>query len=416
MNLLASFGYSQRDSQHHYFRPLLYFPMLLVIFALVTPTISFATWYQGTAQATLSGINYDLDEIRTSTIERAIRNASFKSGVLISSEAIVLDGLLQSSKNVFKNKGDIRRVEILSESISGDLLTVVVNIDIDTSLHCKRDDYTKSVVVTQFPLVNDIQISNGGLFNLGSQASKRLADQLRQHQSIADSQLLQQSFTSINELITLDHKNTLATATYLAEQYNSQYIVFGYIQDTSLFEQVKDNLLIDDVTLRRNFTLQLYLYDAFQGQILINHRYHGEANWPFEALEHIDTNNSVFWRSDYGRVVLNTINGAVIDINDRVSCQKSFTYIINKEHAQLTINWGSKHGVKLGDKFTLFRKKSLQNAQGGTRVMLLPESQSTLETIHVNHHSSVLISKDASVINSSQIFDFVTPQGNQFYE
>lgn len=378
--------------------------------------LAIATWYQGTAQQELSGLNYDLDSIRTSTIKQAITNASLKSGVYVSSESIVLDGLLQSSKNVFKHKGDIRRVEILSETISGDRLTVIVNVDIKPMIHCKQDGYLKSVTIAQFPFVNSMPLIHSDLFNLGSQITRRLSSQLSQNESIAEPQRLDESFTSTSALKALDLQNIDKVSHHLATKYGNQFIVFGYIQDVGLFEQVKDNLLIDDVSLRRNFTIQLYLYDAWQNSLLINKRYHGEANWTFDNHEKLDTNNSVFWRSDYGRIVLNTLSNAVIDINDSITCQKSLIQIVHKNQNEAIINLGTKHGVKAGDEFSLIRRKLSQNHQEQTFPMLILEENSTLRVKHASYNHTVLISDDPSFINSSQINDLVTPKGILNYD
>lgn len=385
---------------------LLYLLMLFIFSPLAS-----ATWFQGSAQQEVSGLNYDLDAIRTSTIKQAITNASLKSGVFISLESVVLDGLLQSSKSVFKNKGDIRRVEILSETINNDILTVMVKVDINTTSNCNQDHYSKSIVVAQFPLLSSLQAINGELFELGSQVSERFENQLADHDAISDVQLLSQAFTAMPLLKTVDQQKTLDTAYYLATKYHSQFIVFGYIQDISLFEQVKDNLLIDDVSLRRNFTFQLYLYDAFQSKILINKRYHSEADWVFGEHDKIDINNSVFWRSDYGRVVLNTINSAVIDINDNLTCQASLSQIVNKNQDEITINFGSKHGVKKADKFEIIRKKLIYGNQGNVYPMLIPDRNITLHAKHVNYNSTILTSDSAIVINASQLFDLVSPKG-----
>ncbi|MGL1958671.1 MAG: flagellar assembly protein FlgT [Colwellia sp.] len=384
---------------------------LLTLLFLLSSSASFATWYQGSAHQKISSSDYDLDALRTLTIKKAITNASLKSGAFIKLESIVLDGLLQSSKTVFKNKGDIRRVEILSETINNDILIVMVKVDIDTLHYCKKDDYGKSVVVMAFPLVKPLQAISGELFELGSQISKRFEHQLYAHESIAEIQLLDKAFSAMNYLKALDQQNTLETSYYLATKYSSQFILFGYIEDISLFEQVKDNLLIDDVNLRRNFTIKLYLYDAFQSKILISKRYHGEADWSFDLDDKIDINNSVFWRSDYGRVILNTINSATIDINDRLTCQQSLTPIVNKQKEEIIINLGAKHGVKVSDKFEIVRKKLIHSHQGSVLPMLIVDEDISLHVKYVNHNSSVLISDNPQIVHDSQLFDLVSPKG-----
>lgn len=377
---------------------------------------SYATWYQGTAQQALPTINYDLNAIRTTTIKKAITNASFKSGALISIESVVLDGLLQSSKSVYKNKGSIRRVEILSETINDNILTITVNVNVNSTIGCHQDEYSKSIIVAQFPLFRSLQASNGELFDIGSQVSRRLETQLREQDAVSDVQLLNTTFASIENLQKIDQENALENSYYLATKHSGQFIIFGYIQDVSLFEQVTDNLLIDDVALRRNFTFQLFLYDAFQSKILINSRFHGEANWNYDTHEKIDTHNSVFWRSDYGRVVLNTINDAVIDINDKISCQASFTQIIHQQNNEFTINLGSKHGVAIDDEFTIIKRMLIHDNQNNPRPMLNPEKSTTLHVKRVSNNNAILVSDSNSFVGSNLLYDIVSPKGNYLNE
>ncbi|MEI6895509.1 MAG: flagellar assembly protein T N-terminal domain-containing protein [Colwellia sp.] len=391
------------------------FKVLFACLYLVLCPSAYATWYQGTAQQQIVGITYDLNAIRTSTIKQAITNATLKSGAYISLESIVLDGLLQSSKSVYKNKGDIRRVEILSETINDDILTVRVKVDINTSMFCSKDDYTKSIMLAQFPLLNTLQAVNGDLFDLGNQISSRLAEQLSKYDTVSDVQLLDKSFDSIKNLRRFDQQSAIERAYFLATKYRSQFIAFGFIQDISLFEQVEDNLLIDDITLRRNFTFQLFLYDALQGEILIDSRYHGEANWVFNEHEKIDTNNSMFWRSDYGRVVLNTLNSAVIDIDDSLNCQTTLSQIVNNQQDRVTINLGKKNGVKIADEFEVISRQLIHDNQNNAIPMLIRNKNITLHVKYVNSNSAVLMSNDP-IINSNLLFDLVSPKGTSLDE
>ena len=385
------------------------FKRLFIALPFIISFSTYATWYEGSAQYKITHLNYDLNTIRTSTIKQAITNASLKSGAYVSLESIVLDGLLQSSKSVYTNKSNIRRVEILSEAINNDILSVLVKVDIDTSMYCNKDHYTKSVILTQFPLLSSLQAINGELFDLGSQISSRLEEQLNKYDSISDVQLLGKSFDSIDKLQRFDQQSAIDRAYFLATQYRSQFIVFGFIQDISLFEQVEDNLLIDDITLRRNFTFQLFLYDALQSQILINKRYHGEANWAFDEHEKIDTNNSVFWRSDYGRVVLNTLNGAVIDIDDILSCQTTLTQVVNNQQDKVTINLGKKHGVKIADEFEIINRQLVYDNQNNAIPMLIRNKRITLHVKNLSNNNAILMSNDTT-ISKNLLFDLVGPK------
>lgn len=380
-----------------------------IIVIITTTFISFNTsaqWYQGSAKVRVG--SFDVDEKRAMAIKRAIANASLLTSSFVSAENVSLDGLLVSSKTVLKSENRIRRVEIIEESIDNDILSVTVKVDIDIFNDCDFDrQLKKTLIVAQLPLLKQTQAAPGGLFDLGEQISKRFKQQLISQSSIADIELLNQSLISTDSL-DVKSRYLAETARYLANLHSSQFILFGYIRDISLFEQVKDNFLIDDISVRRNFTLNVYLYDALRSRVLIDKSYHQEADWPFEDTYIVDTHGSLFWRSDFGRTMLNTVNSAVVDINDSLECQPSVAQIVSKDNSQIIINNGIRHGVKLGDTFELSRLRLIDEPNGAILPVLNQDHLRHLHVIQVGSHSATLTSDSVSVIGSSQLLDLVT--------
>lgn len=147
-----------------------------------------AAWHQGSAQRQINTIQYE--EIRTQTIKDAIANATFKSGSYIQAEDIMLDGVLKSSKTLIRTEGQIRRVEIVSESVDQGILTVIVKVDVQPISNCTKDNYAKSLLITQLPLLKPMQAQHGALFEFGEQTSKRLEKQLSQDEKLSVTTLL----------------------------------------------------------------------------------------------------------------------------------------------------------------------------------------------------------------------------------
>ncbi|WDE11799.1 flagellar assembly protein T N-terminal domain-containing protein [Thalassomonas haliotis] len=385
-----------------------YIRLLCLALAFLFPFAASGQWYQGSAQVAVKG--FDFDEIRTTAIKRAITNASFQASSYINAEEIVLDGLLQSSKSAIRSEGRLRRVEILSETVRDDMLTVEVRVDFEPLMTCGGDEYRKSLVIAQMPLLNAAQGANGGMFNIGTHVSKRFEQQLLAQENVAVGQLLNQAFLPHNSMQQIDYREAAETARYLAGEYASQFILFGFIRDISLFEQVKDQLIFDDVKLRRNFTMQIYLFDGIRGSILMQKEYHGESDWLFAAHETVDTYNSLFWRSDYGRMMLNTINSAVTDIDDALKCQQSLAQVISKGEHELVINMGNKHGLKAKDEFRLMKYRLLVGANGQSLPLLSANEQRFFTVSRVDSQSAVLTSASASLLKNSHLFDFVSPK------
>ena len=233
--------------------------------------------------------------------------------------------------------------------------------------------------------------------------------QLNSQESVYVSALLNKAFMPDDSLGTINTRYLKDVGSYLATEHDSQFILFGAIRDISFFEQVKDQLLIDDVLLRRNFTLQIYLYDAIKEKLIIQKSYHGEDTWQFKENHVVDTNNSVFWRSDYGRTVLHTINSAVIDINDELSCQQSLPQIVHSDNGQLVINIGESQGVKLGDQFELVKQQIVQGINGKSVPLSTIDDANTLKVIQVNNQSSVLTGDWLNTLNGNLIQNLVRP-------
>lgn len=381
-----------------------------IVFLVLFSNLSFATWYQGSAQQSIGTFNFET--IRTETIKHAIANAAMQSNSYIQVEDIVLDGLLESSKTVLRSEGNIRRVKILSESINNDILSIIVNVDIKPIFGCQNDPYAKSLLLTQFPLLKPNQAVQGAIFDIGIQASRRFEMQLNTQESVYVSSLLNKAFMPDGSLGTINTRYLKDVGSYLATEHDSQFILFGAIRDISLFEQVKDQLLIDDVLLRRNFTFQIYLYDAIKGKLIIQKSYHGESNWQYKENHMVDTNNSVFWRSDYGRTVLHTINSAVIDINDELSCQQSLPQIIHSDNGKLVINIGEAQGVKVGDKFELVKQQLMQGIKGKSFALSSVDTSKSLKVIQVNNQTAVLTSDWLSTLDGSLIQNLVRPKSS----
>ncbi|WP_339899517.1 flagellar assembly protein T N-terminal domain-containing protein [Paraglaciecola polaris] len=378
----------------------------LIACAMFSPYTS-AVWYQGNAQLAVNGA--DLNAIRVAAIKNAIADASFQHGIMITAKDISLDGLLQSSKTELRSEGKIRRVEILSEEVIEDVLHVFVKVDIEPLFDCSHDNYMRALLVTQLPVLKPTQASHGAIFDLGPQVSRRVEQQLLSDELVAKVQLINQIFTPKSVLQEPTFNYISDTARYLANQYHSQFVLFGYIRDISLFEQTTKGLIDDDVALRRNFTLQLHLFDAFNNKMLLSNSYHGEADWDFKTTYPVDTYNSLFWRSSYGRVILNTVNSAVIDISNTLTCQKTLGQIIHKNNQHITINIGSEMGVAEGDRFQLIKSESVPAQNGDMFNMLTSEKEHELTVTSVDAQTATLTSSNASLFDNSHLFDLVSP-------
>lgn len=383
---------------------------LLLLTQMLFIQQALAQWVQGESTMALAGA--DLSDVRTSAIQNAIADAAFQSGSMISAQDITVDGLLLSSKAEIRSQGRIQRVEIISETLKDDLLTVVVNVNITPLFNCTNNGLAHRILVTEFPLTSPQQAATGMLYSFGSHVSQRFTQQLNGLYNGDSVSQIPVSLINANTWLTssLSDVDLTAMSTYLRSEYGQQFVVFGFIKDISLFEQVSEATSLfesESTALRRNFTVQVYVLDTFKAKVIFNDSYHSEADWPFSQNDSVDTNNSLLWRSDFGRMVLNTVHAAITDIHAALQCETTYAQIIDISPDYIAIDLGKNSGLVAGDKFSLVKQRALPTLGLARKSGLFSSNTLTLEVYEVADEVSLL--KAQSGRNSVHIGDFVTP-------
>ena len=383
--------------------------LVLFSFLMVTKQAC-AQWVQGESTVALAGA--ELSDIRTSAIQNAIADAAFQSGSTISAQDIMVDGLLLSSKAEIRSQGRIQRVEIISETLKDDLLTVVVNVNITPLFNCTNNGLAHRILVTEFSLTSPQQAATGMLYSFGSHVSQRFTQQLNGLYNGNSVSQIPVSLINVNTWLTssLSDVDLTAMSTYLRNEYGQQFVVFGFVKDISLFEQVSQATSVfesDSTALRRNFTVQVYVLDTFKAKVIFNDSYHSEADWPFSQHDSVDSNNSLLWRSDFGRMVLNTIHAAITDIHAALQCETTYAQVIDISPDYIAIDLGKNSGLVAGDKFSLVKQRALPALGLSRKSGLFSSNTLTLEVFEVADEVSLLKAEPGS--DSVHVGDFVTP-------
>ncbi len=390
------------------------FHYLLFFGILASFSCSSANWVEGEAQMKIGSA--PLDEIREKTIKNAIADASFRAGAMVSSEEILLNGILLNSKVVLQSQGMLRRAEVLSESIDNDTLTIRVRADIQFNAGCPSPKYARNILISQLQLLKPKQASIGGLFEISKHITKRIEQQLQSQYQNSDLLLLDKSFTKIDLLNGIDRDEVMQKASYLRQKYGYQYILFGAIRDLSTFNRITKGFLNEEVETRRNFTIRLYLLDVYHNRIVYEDSYHAEADWEFEINEIVDMNSSIFWQSAYGRTVLNTVSSALVDINDIIDCSNYYAQIVSRTEDGYLINIGERHGVKIGDRFDLNAVLTNNTYQGASYSMIKHVPNSQMQVIALDKSSALIDSKAINASIGANVFDLVSPAVNEVEE
>lgn len=379
----------------------------IVYLILLSPFSVFADWFEGEASMLIG--DAPVDQIRQQTIKNAIADASFQAGAMVSSEDILLNGLLVNSKVMYQSQGMVRRAQVLQESIDDGILSVRVKVDISPTESCKASAYARSIMITQFQMLKPKQAAIGGVFELNKHVTKRIEQQLAGYNQQVDILLMDQSFTEQNILNGLKRDDIAEKAEYLRRKFGHQFAVFGTIRDLSAFKRITKNRFSEETTTRRNFTLRIYVLDIYHKAIVWEESYHSEADWDFALHHEIDMNSSIFWGSDYGRAILNTISSAVVDINDLITCQPIYAQVVRRIADRLVINLGRRHGVKMGDKFFLLKALQDPNNLSNSHVVISPVANSSVQVVALDNDSAQLASVQINGSVSAQLLDLVSP-------
>lgn len=355
---------------------------------LATPFCQ-AQWVIG--QATQSLTDQDFESVRAATIKQAIENASLQTTSLISIESTVTDGILEESTSALLSENRITEVVILNESVAKNVLTINLKVNIQSQANCTKDKYSKQIIISQFPLLIPAQASDGGIYALAEHIGSRFKTNLNNQPNIFVETLLQQTVVNVDQPIdSIDIKQIEAISQSLSHRFQSQYLIFGYIRDVSLFEEKKTQLLQTKIKPMRNFTIKVFVYDRLSQSLLLQTEYHGEGAWSFDSNATVDLANSLFWRSDYGKSIVDTLYTAASDMNETLSCEPTRASILYKDNDLVTINLGTQQGVEYGDQFKLVKQRNLPTTNAMLNLLIPLSSPVILDVIHTSDNVSLL--------------------------
>ncbi|WP_153914646.1 flagellar assembly protein T N-terminal domain-containing protein [Shewanella sp. TC10] len=386
--------------------------ILAAILILFLPSIAHGQWYLGQASIPYDGDDYN--DIRKLAIEQAIENASLQASSYINIENTVKDGILTSSKTHIISKQQISEIVILNESIAAGKLTVNLKINLLSSSNCIKDDYLKQLIIAQFPLLTPSQATPGDISSLPFHVASRFKNELSNQPNIFVEELIPQMvFKPTSSFDSVNLKSVQGISHGLNSQFQSQYLVFGYVRDIGLYNEKKSGLVTNTIYPKRNFTIKVFMYDRVSDSILLEEEYHGEGGWSFDSYSKVDMENSLFWRSEYGTTIVNTLFKVAQDINQTLSCEPTKALVINKDEQFVTINIGTLHGVKKGDRFQHIKLKNIPLHNTMLSTLMPPEEPILLEVVQVSNKVSLLKApehEDLNGMNQHQVdlYDVVT--------
>jgi hypothetical protein len=378
------------------------------LFGFVLLLLSFshsakAAWFSATGQAAI--LNGDKVAAREQATEEAIKQALLFAGASVRSVQQMTNGLLMDDHLEIRSSGEVNTIELIEEVYEDGYVTVSIRADIfSQESQCSAADYTKRIATTYFPLRYGAQAADGQLHTFGEAAAMKL----------------QETFAAITTSLTVSDvepyilnwhtTNQAMQAVRLAEKTDVQYVLAITIDDISV-ERNQSNAFTfwKGEQAVRNLAYSITLLNGASGETLMSKQYRLSEAWEFDRTKNVDVHSDQFWRSRFGRAVLESMQQAAVDLEEFAMCEPTMGRILAVANNQLQINLGENQQVKAGDQLTLFSVKQIQDnfGQQYKQFVLHP---TPLVVTQVFAETATVTSRDRSLLGNIQANDFVARQ------
>lgn len=360
-----------------------------------------AQWFQSSGEAII--VNDDTQNARDKALKKAVKDALLFSGGTISSLQQVSNGVLIKNKLILNSEGEIKALSILTEEQKNNKIYVKIKVNIEPPEHvCLGHAYPKSVSIARFKLNNPEHAVDGNVHAINQQVTNTLYNQLK----LSPQSINIRHFVDIPVKLGEKYNDQSLTETLraLAAQTDSQYIIYGEINDLSVKFASKNSMTYWISNPSRHFYLTIYLYDALQGRLLTSKQYRTQAPWQYGKHESADLHSKLFWQKEYGQAILATLDDVNIDLEKQLQCQQPIAKIISVHNNSVQINLGKRNGIKKGNLLSLSYSSNYKD-QFGIERNSESQSQDAMKVINVYETSAILRTVDNYPLGNIQIND-----------
>lgn len=389
----------------NYWEKTLLLCMSLVLFTLSTTT--HAQWYETQGHARLDKNTVEI--ARTKAMENALKKALLIAGASVSSVQQVINGLLTQDQLNVRATGSVNSIEIVDEMYNGDLITVTIRADIfPQERKCFAVNFKKSLLLTKSNIMHREQANVGKIYAIDKAIPSQLSKQLNKHSSYTTHTNIihnKTQFSRLNNSLAYDEIAELSKA--LAQSSNSQYILFSEINDISFEKEATNSWKIwQQGIYPRNLTMNFYLYNGINGELVWQEEYQDSAPWEFTKRKTIDPFSTKFWQSEYGTMINTLLEKVVKHIDENIMCEPSRGNIIQLTGNQITFDLGRQHGVKIGDEFTILQRQNF-TSNNGKNYTGFNTSPFKVKVTQLSQKTAVAKTSNNSLFGNIQVDDLV---------
>jgi hypothetical protein len=340
-------------------------------------------------------------------MENALKKALLVAGASVSSVQQVVNGLLTHDDISIRASGSINSFELVSETQQGKTITVQIRADIfPQQKQCFSADYRKSLLLTRSNLLYREQANIGGIYDIDTEVIRKLATKLNNEGHYLDAKLAigtKSEFTRLNKTLQAERIKDLTMS--LSDVTDTQYVMYSEIQDISFDHEITNGWQFwqEDI-YQRHFNINVYIYNGNSGEQVFYRQYRNIAPWVYTKRAQVSTTSQTFWTSQYGQVIDQTLNAMITDIDENMMCQPTRGKIIQVAGNKIRFNLGKKHGVKVGDEFSLLHSNNYIGNSGkiyaGYNV-----SNYKVKVTSVSQESAQAVTPDEELLGNIQISD-----------
>ncbi|GGP44952.1 flagellar assembly protein FlgT [Shewanella saliphila] len=376
---------------------------LMLIASLFQVQPAFAELVEVTGRAKI--VNGDIDKAREDAISQALNYASLKAGVNFSSEQSIDQGRLTQDVFQIQRMGSANNVELMSEIISQNTITVVLQLALseqEPNAQCKSQSLKAAIMLPQSYLQERAQLRYGQLANFEQQITEKLGKTINSQSRY--------SFARIHADEKIDNTNQLVNfrgyriPTWLGEITESQYVLQPEIIDISTGPAQNGFLgLTEDYPIRQ-FMIKLTLYHGISGEVVWTETFATSTEWEFEKQETVSPASQRFWRSSYGQAISEIFQTSVLNLDKQLNCRPLLGQIIARQGDRIIINLGRKNGVKMGDKFQVVLQKNIPDRLNTMRP-IASKSRANIVIDQVSEDSATAIFNGIDGADNIQVND-----------
>ena len=237
---------------------------LLTLLLLATVIFGFkakAEWYEATGQAKIR--HGDIRSAKNRAMQDAVKQAMLFSGANVNSIQKVSKGLLLDDYIQISANGAVNQIEVVEETQRGTFVSITIRADIfPQDRECYSSDFSKKIAVTQFPIQYWEDAKVGGLYGLEKAVPRQMVKMLQSGANTIYPVAWYDKKLNVNVDFEQQGMIRHQLIDAVAQNANSQFVMFGRINDVSFGEMTNSLSFWQDDQFERHFGMELIIAKA----------------------------------------------------------------------------------------------------------------------------------------------------------